>query len=174
MSKHSNCKPWERQKGESVQAFGAFSIYLEMGAERSLRAVCQECTKSIPLIKRWSSTHKWVERAAAYDTELQRQAYAAAVRRNRKMIERHIRTALQMQEKALLALEELNPADLSPRDMLSMLRDALKLEWESRSALIASLEGSIEQYEDNLVKELEEELEDVVIYLPEDGRGGPG
>ena len=174
MSKYSNTKPWERQKGESVQAFEAFSIYLEMGAERSLRAVTQKLLKSYTLIGRWSRTYKWVDRAAAYDTELQRQAYDAAVRRTRKMIERNIRTALKMQEKALLALEKLNPADLSPRDILSMLRDALKLEWESRSALIASLEGSIEQYEDNLVKELEEELEDVVIYLPEDGRGDPG
>ena len=51
-----------------------------------------------------------------------------------------------------------------------MLRDAMKLEWESRSALIAVLEGSIEQHED-AVSDL---LEDVVIYLPEDGRGGPG
>ena len=170
MSKHSDSKPWERRKGESAQAFEAFSIYLEMGAERSLRAVCQKCTKSIPLIKRWSATHKWVERAADYDAELHRKAYAAAVRRNRKMIDRNIRTALQMQEKALLALEELDPADLSPRDMLTMLRDAMKLEWESRSALIAVLEESIEQHED-AASDL---VEDVVIYLPEDGRGGPG
>lgn len=171
MSKHSNCKPWERQKGESVQAFGAFSIYLEMGAERSLRAVCQKCTKSIPLIKRWSSIHEWVERAAAYDAELHRKAYAAAVRRNRKMIDRNIRTALQMQEKALLALEGLDPADLSPKDILVMLRDAMKLEWESRSALVAALEESIERYEDSSESGL---VEDVVIYLPDDGRGGPG
>lgn len=170
MSKHSDSKPWERRKGESAQAFEAFFIYLEMGAERSLRAVCQKCTKSIPLIKRWSTTHKWVERAADYDAELHRKAYAAAVRRNRKMIDRNIRTALQMQEKALLALEELDPADLSPRDMLTMLRDAMKLEWESRSALIAVLEKSIEQHED-AASDL---VEDVVIYLPEDGRGGPG
>ena len=170
MSKHSNSKTWERQKGESVQAFEAFSIYLEMGTERSIRAVGQKLVKSRTLISRWSATYEWVERVAAYDAELHRQAYAAAVRRNRKMIDRNIRTALQMQEKALLALEELDPADLSPRDMLTMLRDVMKLEWESRSALIAVLEESIEQHED-AVSDL---LEDVVIYLPEDGRGGPG
>ena len=35
-------QPWERQKGESAQAFEAFSLYLEMGGSRSLRAVSQE------------------------------------------------------------------------------------------------------------------------------------
>lgn len=168
MPKHSKSKPWERQKGESTQAFEAFSIYLEMGAERSLRAVTQKLLKSYTLIGRWSRTHNWVERAAAYDAELNRQAYAAAAKRARKMADRHIRTALKMQEKALLALEELDPTDLSPRDMLAMLRDALKLEREARSALIATMEESSEQDGSDSTQ-----AEDVVIYLPENGRGGP-
>lgn len=169
MPKHSNSKPWERQKGESAQAFEAFSIYLEMGTERSLRAVTQKLLKSYTLIGRWSRTHNWVERAAAYDAELHRQAYAATVKRARKMAERHIRTALQMQKKALLALAELDPADLSPRDMLAMLRDALKLEREARSALIVALEECVRQDGSDSTQ-----AEDVVIYLPEDGRGDPG
>ena len=168
MPKYSNSKPWERQKNESAQAFEAFSIYLEMGTERSLRAVTQKLLKSYTLISRWSRTYNWVKRAAAYDAELQRQAYDATVKRARKMADRHIRTALKMQEKALIALEELDPADLSPRDMLSILRDALKLERVARSALIVSLEKSIGEYEEDSDGKL---MEDVVIYVPENGRG---
>lgn len=74
-----------------------------------------------------------------------------------------------MQEKALIALEELDPADLSPRDMLSILRDALKLERVARSALIVSLEKSIGEYEEGGDGKL---MEDVVIYVPENGRDG--
>lgn len=47
-------KPWERQKGESAQAYEAFVTYRDMGSERSLQAVSQRLSKSIPLIKRWS------------------------------------------------------------------------------------------------------------------------
>lgn len=165
MSKRS-AKPWERQEGESVQAFEAFTVYLEMGAERSLRAVGQKLGKSSTLIERWSATKRWVERAAAYDADLQRKAYIAAVSRARKMADRHIRTALQMQEKALLALEQIDPAEIRPKDMIAMIREALKLERESRSAVIADLEAGMEQGEDSTA-------EDVVIYLPENGRGGP-
>ena len=78
-------KPWERQEGESVQAFEAFTLYLEMGGERSLRAVGQKLGKSSTLIERWSATKRWVERAAAYDADLQQKAYTAAVSRARKM-----------------------------------------------------------------------------------------
>lgn len=160
-------KPWERQEGESIQAFEAFTVYLEMGADRSLRAVGQKLGKSSTLIERWSATKRWVERAAAYDADLQRKAYTAAVSRARKMADRHIRTALQMQEKALLALEQIDPAEIRPKDMIAMIREALKLERESRSAVIADLEAGMEQGEDSTA------AEDVVIYLPENGRGGP-
>ena len=68
----------------------------------------------------------------------------------------------------MLALEELDPADLSPRDMLAMLRDALKLEREARSALIAAMEESVGQDGSDSTQ-----AEDVVIYLPENRRGGP-
>ena len=47
-------KLWERMDGESAKAFAAFCAYLELGEERSIRAVSQEYTKSIPLLKRWS------------------------------------------------------------------------------------------------------------------------
>lgn len=160
-------KPWERQEGESVQAFEAFTLYLEMGGERSLRAVGQKLGKSSTLIERWSATKRWVERAAAYDADLQQKAYTAAVSRARKMADRHIRTALQMQEKALLALEQIDPAEIRAKDMIAMIREALKLERESRSAIIADLEASIGQEEDGSA------AEDVVIYLPENGRSDP-
>lgn len=163
MSKRS-AKPWERQDGESAQAFEAFTTYLEMGAERSLRAVGQKLGKSSTLIERWSATKRWVERATAYDADLQRKAYTAAVNRARKMADRHIRTALYMQEKALLDLDQLEPAEIRPKDMIAMIREALKLERVSRSAVIADLDANIEQGEDSA-------SEDVIIYLPENGRG---
>ena len=67
-------KPWERQKGESAQAYEAFSIYLGMGAERSLSAVAKQLSKSLPLIKRWSREKEWQERIRAYDNDVEKQA----------------------------------------------------------------------------------------------------
>jgi hypothetical protein len=47
-------EPWERQPGESEQAFGAWTQYMLMDPPRSLRRVGQELGKSHQLLDRWS------------------------------------------------------------------------------------------------------------------------
>ena len=62
-------KPWERQKGESAQAFEAFSTYLEMGTDRSIRAVGQKLDKSRTQIGKWSKAWDWQERVQDYGND---------------------------------------------------------------------------------------------------------
>lgn len=90
MPKHRDTEPWERLEGEGVKAYEAFSVYLELGEERSIRAVAKQLNKSTTLIGRWSRTYQWVERTAAYDVDIQRKAHAQAVKKRRKMADRHI------------------------------------------------------------------------------------
>ena len=104
MPKRSDTKPWERQEGESVKAYEAFQCYLNLGETRSQRLVSEQLSKSRQLISRWSANHQWVERVAAYENDLQRQAHAEAVKKARQMADRHISIAMKMQQKALQAL----------------------------------------------------------------------
>ena len=164
MPKRNDTKPWERQEGESVKAFEAFTVFLEMGVERSLRAVGQRLGKSRALIERWSRTYQWVERVASYDADVQRKAHAKAVDKRRKMVDRHISIALKMQEKALKALEQMDPADIDPKNLLAMLREATKLEQEMRTVAVDERRAAIADVEDT------GEADDVLIYLPENGR----
>lgn len=57
---------FEQQPKESAKAFAAFSIYLDLGPERSLETVRQKCGKSSRLIQRWSSRWRWAERVEAH------------------------------------------------------------------------------------------------------------
>ena len=164
MPKRNDTKPWERQEGESVKAFEAFTVYLEMGDERSIREVAQRLAKSRTLIGRWSVTYQWVERVAAFDADVQRKAHAKAVKKRRNMVDRHISIALKMQEKALMALEQMDPADIDPKNLIAMLREATKLEQEMRTAAVDGRRAAIADVEDT------GEADDVLIYLPENGR----
>ena len=164
MPKRNDTKPWERQEGESVKAFEAFTVYLEMGDERSIREVAQRLAKSRTLIGRWSVTYQWVERVAAFDAGVQRKAHAKAVKKRRNMVDRHISIALKMQEKALMALEQMDPADIDPKNLIAMLREATKLEQEMRTAAVDERRAAIADVEDT------GEADDVLIYLPENGR----
>ena len=135
-----------------------------MGDERSIREVAQRLAKSRTLIGRWSVTYQWVERVAAFDADVQRKAHAKAVKKRRNMVDRHISIALKMQEKALMALEQMDPADIDPKNLIAMLREATKLEQEMRTAAVDERRAAIADVEDT------GEADDVLIYLPENGR----
>lgn len=132
MPKSSDAKPWERQNGESAKAYQAFCKYLDMGEKRSIRAVAQQLGKSATLMARWSSTWHWPDRVAEYEADLRRQAHKKAQYDAEKMAKRHINIALKMQEKALAALNATKPEYIQVRDMITLLREATKLERDSR------------------------------------------
>lgn len=124
--------PWEQQPGESAKAFEAFAAYRDMGAERSLRKLTQRLHKNLTTIRDWSVKWNWQERVRAYDRELDRQAREQAVRSVRQMTDRHIRIAMQLQAKAVRALENLDEAQLTPKMMLAFLTKATELERMNR------------------------------------------
>jgi hypothetical protein len=123
---------WEHQPGESAKAFEAFAAYRDMGAERSLRKLTQQLHKNLTTIRDWSVKWNWQERVRAYDRELDRQAREQAVRSVRQMTDRHIRIAMQLQAKAVRALENLDEAQLTPKMMLAFLTKATELERMNR------------------------------------------
>lgn len=126
-------KPWERQKGESAQAFEAFVTYRDMGTERSITKVVQELNKTRALIGRWSSQWEWKERVRAYDNELEKEARKKAVADRKAMTERHIGIAMQLQKKALEALSTLSVEDMSPKDVKEYIKMATDLERLNRT-----------------------------------------
>lgn len=120
--------PWERQKGESPQAFEAFSIYRDMGSKRGLRSVAQRLDKSFTLISRWSRTWEWVERARAYDNDLERQERAEAAKDLKEARKRQRKTGYFMQKKATEALDKLNVEDLDANAIIRLIVEGAKLE----------------------------------------------
>lgn len=132
MKKETN-KPWERQKGESAQAFEAFTTYRDMGPERSQQAVSRKLAKSRQIISRWSSQWNWLERVRAYENELEKEARARAVKDCKEMTDRHINIAMQLQEKALEALGALSVDKMSPKDIKEYIKMATDLERLNRT-----------------------------------------
>ena len=79
----STALAFEQQPRESAKAFAAFSLYLNMGPERSLEAVAQQLHKSKTLLGRWSAKFDWPARVQAHGAHLalvERQATEVALR----------------------------------------------------------------------------------------------
>lgn len=130
----NNSNPWERQEGESEKAFEAFVIYRDLGQERTISAVVKRLKKSRNLIDRWKDKFNWIERVRLYDNELEKRAFAKAVKERKNMSERHIKIAMQLQKKALEALQILDIDDMKAKDIINMVDTAAKLERISRGS----------------------------------------
>lgn len=63
----AEARAWFRMKGESHQAFEAFTCYLTQGPDRSTARVAQQLGKSKTLMDRWSSKWSWVMRVTSYE-----------------------------------------------------------------------------------------------------------
>ncbi len=76
-------KEFEQQRRESGKAFAAFTVYLNLGEQRSIEAAAKKLRKSRTLLERWSKKFDWWARVQAQGRHLavvEREATEALVR----------------------------------------------------------------------------------------------
>ncbi len=119
---------WSRQPDESDPAWGAFVVYRDMGAERSLAKAARSLGKSATLVEGWSSRHSWLARVAEFDRYVDGQAVDEHVERIREMNRRQASVARLALSKAVDWLHKLNPEQLRDDVGVRLLDVASKLE----------------------------------------------
>lgn len=155
---------WEKQPGESHQAFAAFSVYRDLGSCRKVPIVAQECGKSTNLLYRWSSQWNWQQRAEAYDESIAEEARKQLIQQRADAVEQNLKISKALKGKALKALKELQEEKLSPRDIKDFLRLATDLEHQSLYGVASDNELALrremfehrKEKEDNLNIEIED------------------
>lgn len=154
-------QPWDRQKGEGARAFEAFLVYLQMGPERSVRAVAQKLSKSYTLAGRWSSTYHWVERCRAWDNYLQQEAKKAAAAEVRNMNRRHAKMAAAIQGTAMQALQERGADMVNPNNFAAIVKLAAELERQSLTAELSEHDpsGPDQREDDPITASLKEDID---------------
>lgn len=121
-------EPWERQSGESPQAFEAFAVYRDLGTSRSVAKVARELGKSTTLLFRWSKQYAWVMRATSYDREQDRVFLAEQRQARRDIARRHAKVAQAFLGKAIARLQGLDPRELTPGELLRYFQVAAEIE----------------------------------------------
>lgn len=122
--------PWNRRTDESDKAWMAFVEYRDGGAKRSLEVVSKALSKSVPLMKRWSAAYAWVDRAAAWDANLDKRKQAAAEETAEEVGRRQARLGKTMQEVGGLALKSFKkaPASLKGSETASLIKAGVEIE----------------------------------------------
>lgn len=152
---------WERQPGESEEAYEAFTDYYK-NPKRSQKKTAKAVGKSEALIYRWSVRWHWTERAREYDNALVREEYTATLDKIRKMNKAQAAIGLLLQKKGQEALEKLNLKKMSAKDLLQFLIQGTTIERRARLSDVsiqnkkkAQEESSTEYADDGLSAALE-------------------
>jgi hypothetical protein len=136
--------PWDPWPGESAKAYAAFCLYRDLGLHRSLDEASRRYhhrpgsaadtgpgrrrSRASGTIRRWAERWQWTVRAQAWDQHCARVKARQQVEAIAEMAERHVKEALILQNKAVERLRLLRPEELKPRETLSFLIEAGKLE----------------------------------------------
>lgn len=127
-------KSYDRQEGETDQAWQAFVIYRDLGVERSQRLVASQLGISDALAARWSSQWRWLKRVSDYENDLDRAKRAAELKAVEEMRRRQIKIGMRLQEVAVKELEkyardvEQDHKQLKPRELSRFLKEGTGLE----------------------------------------------
>jgi hypothetical protein len=133
-------EPWERQPLETQSQWDAFLVYRELGTNRSVSAAFRARSGRKGVApgrwRAWAQENHWVERAAAWDRELDRLARRAQVDAIRQMRDRQANAGVSLQARSLAALIRILPreADLDDTALAKLL------ERVSASELLRALE----------------------------------
>lgn len=131
-----SAEAWERQPGESAAAWEAFACYRDLGLSRSIGKVAERLAKSRTLIERW------VLRAEAWDREQDRLWRAERHQAAREVARRHARLASAAQSKIVAQLQQLDPARLSPSDVIRWLEVTIRIERQAYGMDLADTAAS--------------------------------
>jgi hypothetical protein len=125
---------FEQQPNESAKAFAAFSLYLSMGAQRSLREVARKLGKSLTVVGRWSSKYDWPARVTAHAGHLavvEREAIEAVARSNAAVWETRTQklkeTEWEMHEAAIAAAKRGLAAYMEREKVYANLADIARM-----------------------------------------------
>lgn len=129
-------KPWERQEAESARAYEAFSLYRDMGPQRSYRAVREKLGRSSGYerhLEAWAARFDWVSRANAWDDLLSAERLEEARKGERAAAAEATMASNKLFYLIRLAIERLveqvegGKRDISPKELACLTSSAKTL-----------------------------------------------
>jgi hypothetical protein len=100
---------YDREKDETAKAFAGWTVYRDLGAERSLQKASEMYYGhggNVGQFERWSRRHGWVERARAFDVEREMIRRSAIEDHLKTQAEDHAAREARIQERILEIREQ--------------------------------------------------------------------
>lgn len=99
--------PWDRQEGETDEAFQAWTAYRDGQPDATTRSIAAQLQKSTTLIQRWSRRWRWQDRLRAWSIEQDRVRQEQQLEHVQNRTKRHAQIAEVAQEALARPLAEI-------------------------------------------------------------------
>ncbi len=143
--------PWEIQPRETPQAFEAWSIYRDLGLDRSYAKVAKALKKSEHLISRWGKRWGWQRRVELWHRHLDRLKIEEMEKLSREAGKRHLNQSLMMQKHLIERLQSITASDLTVEDVRRWIETAVKVERLSLGMTTDKIEHTIPDEDDGFL-----------------------
>ena len=125
-------RPWDRQEGETSQAFEAFATYRDMGSSRTQRALSERLGRTIASLSRWAKQWRWKARIVAFETHEDQQMRKVLLDGRTKMRARHVALASRIQRKLMERISDLDADQISIADLARLYEASVRIERQAR------------------------------------------
>lgn len=125
--------PWERREDEGWREYDLFCKWREASPQnRRITVFARAIQSTPPTVKKMMLKYDWEQRLSAYLEFLEKERLEVMAIERREMYERHAGLAEKLQKKLSDAIDNIDPTDLSPKDITSWLDVSVKVERLSR------------------------------------------
>jgi hypothetical protein len=136
---------WGKLTGETSNAYAAFCVFRDMGAERNIRKAVEAAEsdkskrdKRYRVFRNWSTENRWKERAADYDRYLEQLKQTELRKTIEAQGEKHRQVTGKMLDVVLKKLDTMNPDDLTQGSVTEWVNTAIKAEREAAGLVSAN------------------------------------
>jgi hypothetical protein len=137
-----DAEPWDRKPGEPTKAYGAFRIYRDLPAvQRRLETVAERASISGRQARILANKWDWRDRTDAWDDACHRTEDKERLEAIRQMHLLHRSAGRSAMQKALQALQQLSPGDMTPGNIARFIDLGAKLERSTLTISVEELQG---------------------------------
>ena len=151
---------WEKLPKESFQAFAAFCVFRDLGAERSIRKAVENTeqdkssrTKRYHSWRGWAATYRWKERADAYDRHIEKLKQTELRKTIEAQGEKHREVTGKMLDVVSKKLDTMNPEELTQGNLTEWVQTAIKADREAAGLVVTDGKAEPKQGELNFVSD---------------------
>lgn len=130
---------WEQQPGESTEEFELWCSYRDLWPEvrPTVTKVASALRLSSNTVQRAYNKWTWAARLQAWIREVNADRVAELRESRKRMVADHISIGEKLRAKALKAVDYLDPTDVTPTELVALLKETQRFEQTARDALDA-------------------------------------